>query len=67
MATQINDGQLIENLQTAVMRLVRQYDTVEVSNEYLPMLLRMAADQKITINSRSSKKNYTDVSAFPVQ
>lgn len=67
MATQINDGQLIEDFQTAILRLVGQYDTVEVSNEYLPKLLRMAADQKITINSRSSKKNYTDVSAFPIQ
>lgn len=67
MATQIANGQLIEDLPTAILQLLEQYDTVQVSNEYLPTLLRMAADQKITINSQPSKKNYTDVSAFPVQ
>jgi len=67
MVTRINDGQLIEDFQSAILRLVEQYDTVEVSNEYLPRLLRMAANQKITINSKSSKKNFTDVSAFPIQ
>lgn len=64
---QIANGQIIEDFQSAILRLVKQYDTVQVSNEYLPALLRMAADQKITINSRSSKRNYTDVSAFPIQ
>lgn len=66
MATQIVDGQRIEDFQTAILRLVKEYDTVQVSNEYLPRLLRMAADQKITINSSSSQKNHTDVSAFPL-
>lgn len=66
MATQIVNGQRIEDFQTAILRLVKEYDTVEVSNEYLPRLLRLAADQKITINSSSTNKNYTDVSAFPL-
>jgi hypothetical protein len=65
MATQIVDAQRIEDFQTAILRLVQEHDTVQVSNEYLPRLLRMAADQRITINSTPSKKNYTDVSAFP--
>ena len=67
MARQIIDGLLIEDFESAILRLVKQYDTVQVSDEYLPTLLRMAADHKITINSKPSKKNYTDVSAFPLQ
>jgi hypothetical protein len=66
MATQIANGQQIEDFETAIRRLVKEYDTVEVSNEYLPRLLSLAADQKITINSSSTKKGYTDVSAFPL-
>lgn len=66
MSTQIVNGQLIEDLPTAILRLVKQYDTVQVSNEYLPTLLTMAASQQITINSQASQKNYTDVSAFPL-
>ena len=66
MATQIVNGQQIEDFETAILRLVKEYDTVEVSNEYLPRLLRLAADQQITINSSSTRKNYTDVSAFPL-
>ena len=66
MATQIVDGQRIEGFQTAILRLVKEHDVVQVSNEYLPTLLRMAAEQKLTINSQASQKNFTDVSAFPV-
>jgi len=66
---QLNNSALthgrIEDFQAAILRLVQEYDTVQVSNEYLPRLLRMAADQKITINNTASRKNYTDVSAFP--
>jgi hypothetical protein len=65
MTTRIVNGQRIEDFQTAILRLVQEYDTVQVSNEYLPRLLRMAADQKLTINNVASRKNYTDVSAFP--
>lgn len=65
MPTQILNGQIIEEFPTAILRLLKQYDTVEVSNEYLPALLRMAANQQITIHSQPSQKNYTDVSAFP--
>jgi len=65
MTSRIVNGQRIEDFQTAILRLVQEYDTVQVSNEYLPRLLRTAADQKITINNTASRKNYTDVSAFP--
>lgn len=60
-----NDGQLVETIETAVRRLVRQYDTVEVHNQYLPRLLQMAARHEITIASEPTKKGYTAVSAFP--
>lgn len=66
MATQIVNGQRIEDFQTAILRLVKEHDVVQVSNKYLTTLLRMAANQKITVNSQSSQKNFTDVSAFPV-
>ena len=65
MTSRIVNGKRIEDFQTAILRLVQEYDTVQVSNEYLPRLLRMAADQKITINNTASRKNHTDVSAFP--
>lgn len=65
MKTVVQDGQRFESIETAVRRLVRETDTVQVDNRYLPQLLEMAARHEITIVGDSTTKGYTTVSAFP--
>ena len=40
MATQIANGQLIEDLPTAILRLLEQYDTVQVRQRVLTNTLK---------------------------
>jgi hypothetical protein len=57
------NGQRFEDIETCVLRLIREGRTVTVSNKYLPTVLSMASRHLIALGPCT--KNQTEVSAFP--
>ena len=64
--SKIVGGQLIETMSEAMLRLLKQYETVEIDKTYRTTVLAMAARHELVIDAER-KNGVLVVSRFPAR